>query len=86
MSKTAAKLPDCPSCASNKAVYEEPTGYWCTTCQKAFDDDPDEGGDYYTDPTRRLELADEREKRKRQEAEARKRLPPGFRFSRGVRG
>jgi hypothetical protein len=79
--------PDCPSCGDNRAVHEEgDRNYYCTNCRKAFDDDPAEGGDYSTDPTRRLELADERAKRKRQRVEAQSKLPPGFRFSGRARG
>ena len=73
--------PDCPSCGDNRAVYDDgDRNYFCRTCRQAFGD-VDEGGTYYTDPTRRAELADERAKRKRQQVAARAALPPGFRFS-----
>lgn len=86
MNKTTSKMPDCPSCAGNGAVYEEPSGYFCRTCQKAFDDDPDEGGDYSEyDPSWRLQRQEAKEKRKREQAEARRKLPAGFRFSGRVR-
>jgi DNA-directed RNA polymerase subunit RPC12/RpoP len=81
MSKTT-KLPDCPDCGSNRAVYEEPTGYFCRTCHKAFDDSPDEGGDYSGyDPSWRMMREEEQEERKRQQAEAQRKRPVGFRVS-----
>jgi hypothetical protein len=77
MGKTTT-LPDCPSCGDNRSVYEEgDRDYFCRTCNQAFGED--DGGDYFTDPTRRIELADERAKRKRQERAKQAALPPGFR-------
>jgi DNA modification methylase len=87
MGKPTTKLPDCPSCADNRAVYEEPIGWFCVNCQVAFDDSPDEGGDYSTsDPSWRMQREEERAKRKRQRVEAQSKLPPGFRFSGRVGG
>jgi hypothetical protein len=77
---STTKLPDCPSCADNRNVYEEPIGYFCTLCQVAFDGDPGEGGDYSSsDPSWRLQREEERAKRKRQEQAKRAAMPPGFR-------
>jgi hypothetical protein len=35
--------------------------YWCGKCKGYFDDDPNEGGDYANNPTKRAEW-DERKK------------------------
>lgn len=49
-------LPDCPRCGDNRLVFEDDDrGLWCNYCKIAFDNDPDEGGDYSNDPTKRLE-------------------------------
>jgi len=48
--------PPCPKCKSAHAVYPDgERNWWCGSCKFEFDDDPDEGGDYSTDPTRRAE-------------------------------
>lgn len=76
------KTPDCPFCGSARNVRPEPDRrYWCQLCNKEFDDDED-AGTHCNDPTRRFELADERAKRARQEAEARRARPVGFRRTR----
>ena len=73
------KLPDCPSCGDNRAVYAEPTGYYCRTCQVVFDDDPNEGGDYSShDPSWRMQREEARAERKKREQAKRRALPPGF--------
>jgi transposase-like protein len=76
--------PDCPSCGSNRSVYAEgDRGYWCRLCNAAFDGDPGEGGDYSSsDPSWRLQRAEERAKRKRLEQAKRAAMPPGFRRAR----
>lgn len=33
--------------------------YYCPTCRMQFDDEPDEGGDYLTDTSRRMEQQEE---------------------------
>ena len=53
-------LPDCPECGSNNSVFPDFTvggreNFWCNFCKVSFDDDPDEGGDWSTDPTRRIQ-------------------------------
>ncbi len=54
-------LPSCPKCGKNSCVYEDgERNFFCTVCKVSFDDDPDEGGDYSNDPTRRIELAEAR--------------------------
>ena len=48
--------PKCPKCGCNRHVYEEgDRDWWCDLCKIAFDPDPDEGGDFSTDPARRAE-------------------------------
>ncbi len=62
-----SKLPDCPKCKSNRRVYEEGhRNLQCTTCGTIFDNDPDEGGDHSTDPTRRMRQIEERDVRRKQ--------------------
>ena len=45
--------PKCPKCG-RRAPNGEGDTFWCDHCLMMFDDDPDEGGDYGTDPTRRM--------------------------------
>lgn len=60
-----APKPPCPRCRSNRQVT--PVGtvgdmFRCGKCGGHFDSEPDEGGSYFTDPSKRLEIADERRK------------------------
>ena len=73
------KLPDCPQCGDNRAVYEDgQRDFYCRTCQVAFG--PDDGGDYPShDPSWRMQREEERAARKRQQAARQRALPPGFR-------
>ena len=51
-----SNMPKCPRCNSSRRVYADfERDFWCTSCHMGFDDNPDEGGDYSTDPTRRIE-------------------------------
>lgn len=45
----------CPVCGKrlNSAMT-------CTNCRTMYDSDPDEGGDYYRDPTKRIEVMERR--------------------------
>lgn len=55
--------PQCPKCRQHKHVV--PSGdrcYWCNDCKMLFDDDPNEGSSVFNDPTKRIELEDERRK------------------------
>lgn len=48
----------CPECGSAESVYPSetvPGEWWCQACMIPFDHDPDEGGDWSNDPTRRIE-------------------------------
>ena len=59
-------MPQCPWCGRRNQIY--PHGereYWCRRCNRVFDDDPDEGGDYYSDPSRRMERREELRRRPR---------------------
>lgn len=57
----------CPGCGG---VQEKRIAgsslYWCEKCQCQFDDDPDEGGDYADNPTRRIERQEEHKLRRQQ--------------------
>jgi hypothetical protein len=59
----------CPYCGRIKCVSptDRENVHFCGHCKVYFDDDPEEGGDYYTDPSRRMENAEQwgrkREKR-----------------------
>ena len=60
------RLPDCPLCGDHRSVHKEgDRAYFCTFCKAAFDDHPEEGGDYSTDPTRRLQYQEAREERRK---------------------
>ncbi len=49
-------LPKCPRCGDNRLVFEDDDrGLWCNYCKIAFDNNPNEGGDYSNDPTKRIE-------------------------------
>lgn len=53
-------MPPCPRCNTNKKVRANGGRYWCDRCNGLFDDDPDEGGSYFSDPSKRLERQEER--------------------------
>lgn len=59
----------CPKCGRKQPHLGSDAIYWCPNCRMQFDDDPDEGGDYSNNPTRRAErqegLAERRKQRKR---------------------
>lgn len=50
----------CPFCGRWKSVRPQADTFFCTRCFKHFDNDPDEGGDYATDPTKRIERTENR--------------------------
>ena len=54
----------CPRCG-DRQNWRPNAIYYCPRCRGQFDDAPDEGGDYSTDPSRRLEQREELAKRKR---------------------
>ena len=55
----------CPRCNRRQKRQGPDTLYWCEVCRCQFDDDPDEGGDYCTDPTRRIVREEGRRQRSR---------------------
>lgn len=50
----------CPKCGRPQKPGDGQRIFWCDWCKMQFDDEPEEGGSYFSDPTRRAELADER--------------------------
>jgi len=54
----------CPRCnRPQKKSTRDGAYYWCDHCKGQFDSEGDDGGDYFADPSKRLELAEERQKR-----------------------
>lgn len=47
-------------CARQQPAKTGDAEYWCPTCGMSFDNDPNEGGDYAADPSRRIERSEER--------------------------
>lgn len=62
-------LPKCPLCSSSSQVARVGVAGDQFICRRAgcglFDDDPDEGGDYFENPSRRIELQETRRERRR---------------------
>ncbi len=59
--------PDCPKCGGNETYQVTGLGdprWRCQQCDAEFEPD-DEGGDYCTDPTRRLQREEDRAQRER---------------------
>jgi len=54
----------CPRCNRPQPDTGPDSIYWCGDCRCQFDGEPEEGGNYFSDPTKRAELADERRSRK----------------------
>jgi hypothetical protein len=58
------KIPDCPRCKTNRhAVPNGDRQWFCHGCKGLFDDEPDEGGTYYSDPSKRLEKQEDFQQR-----------------------
>ncbi len=55
----------CPKCRRPTPKMDNGL-YFCTWCRCLFDDDPDEGGSYLNDPTRRIEREEEWRKSRKQ--------------------
>ena len=56
----------CPKCGRKQPLSKTPHDtYYCEWCRMMFDDEPDEEGDYCTDPTRRLMREEGRRERRR---------------------
>lgn len=45
----------CPRCGTLHPLNQQASVYRCQKCGGMFDDDPNEGGDYHDDPSRRVE-------------------------------
>jgi len=58
--RTGATCPRCGTRAPRRAEV-----YVCGKCGAMFDNNPNEGGDYAVDPTKRLQLCEAREAAKR---------------------
>lgn len=54
--------PDCPSCGSSRAVFENGEHYWCDNCRISFE--PDTETAYSDDPVRSAIHNEERKRRK----------------------
>jgi ribosomal protein L37AE/L43A len=53
----------CPKCKRTQPQRQKDSIYWCGNCRAQFDGDPDEGGDYFSDPTKRMEVRERRKSR-----------------------
>ena len=48
--------PACPKCRDTVRIRSLSGGlFYCPACDAQFDKTPNEGGDYYTDPVKRIE-------------------------------
>lgn len=54
----------CPGCNRSQPMRGPDSLYWCTRCSAMFDDDPDEGGDFYDDPVKSVEAKERQNGRK----------------------
>lgn len=54
------KDPRCPKCRSHRVRPHCDDTWVCASCGAWFDADPNEGGDYSADPSRRLQRQEER--------------------------
>lgn len=61
--KATTAMPKCVGCGRRKSVRRVSDFYRCTMCGVWFDGDPDEGGDYHADPSKRMEKQEERRRR-----------------------
>lgn len=55
----------CPRCGRKQPMQGPDTIYSCAGCRATFDGDPGEGGDWWSDPTKRLEHAERMQKGRR---------------------
>lgn len=58
----------CPQCGnrSPKSIFQIADTFKCGRCGGMFDNDPDEGGTHYSDPSKRLERAEDERARRQQ--------------------
>lgn len=64
MAKPETKVA-CPMCGRKQPHMGAEAMYYCKPCGCYFDDDPDEGGTYSNNPSRRLEQEERRREPKR---------------------
>lgn len=57
--------PVCPQCRSASRVKAAGSFWTCRKCGGFFDGDVSEGGDYFTDPTKRIENEESRQRARR---------------------
>lgn len=62
----------CPRVGCSGVGVRQGEIYVCRDCGGQFDDDPDEGGSHYADPTRRIENQDERRAKRFQRRQLRR--------------
>lgn len=55
----------CPRCSTLQPFRKTASVYLCPKCRGMFDDDPNEGGDFSDDPSKRLEQQEEAAKKRR---------------------
>lgn len=60
-----SKAPPCPGCGKKRPAEIKGKRLQCNRCGVIYDFAPHEGSDVFADPSRRLELQEEAEKRKR---------------------
>jgi ribosomal protein L37AE/L43A len=53
----------CPGCGKRFPKRGPDAIYFCGKCRCQFDDDPDEGGDYSSDPSKRIEYQEAKKMR-----------------------
>lgn len=60
--------PACPRCQnrSQRSILQIADTYKCGRCGAMYDNDPDEGGTHYSDPSKRLERAEDERARRQQ--------------------
>lgn len=54
-----AQFVRCPKCNRKQPRHTSDSIYFCEVCKCQFDDSPDEGGDFFSDPSKRLERQEE---------------------------
>ncbi len=59
MAKATNATVACPKCGRKQPFRTPDALYWCDNCRGQFDGDPDEGGTYCDDPSKRMERAEE---------------------------
>lgn len=58
-------IPPCPSCGTNKGATAVSGYFRCGKCGGLYDSDPNEGSDVFADPSRRMELQERHQQRRK---------------------